>query len=117
MNNQVFHVHDIFIAATQSDKPACAQAYILLNLAGPEVTKSDQPFVCTGEMKEPGQGGHILFPMESKENPECLKRKFQEICNPQTNVTMERHKFNTRQQRTGETIESYVSDLSYEKDL
>lgn len=33
------------------------------------------------------------------------------MCNPQTNITMKRHKFNTRNQRAGEEIESYVSDL------
>lgn len=63
------------------------------------------------EVREPGEDGRILVPAESKEDPECLKRKFREICNPQTNVTMERHKFNTRNQKAGETIQSYVSDL------
>lgn len=40
-----------------------------------------------------------------------MKRKFKEICDPQTNITMERHKFNTRNQKSGESIEAYVSDL------
>lgn len=64
--------------------------------------------MCAGEVREQGKDGNILVPAESKE---CLKRKFQEMCNPQTNITMERHKFNTRNQSAGETIESYVSDL------
>jgi hypothetical protein len=40
-----------------------------------------------------------------------LKRKFGELCNPQAHFTMERHKFNTRLQQRGESIQSYVSDL------
>ncbi len=37
--------------------------------------------------------------------------KFREICNPQQNKTMERHKFHSRNQKQGETIESFISDL------
>uniref|UniRef100_A0A669EUY2 Gypsy retrotransposon integrase-like protein 1 n=1 Tax=Oreochromis niloticus TaxID=8128 RepID=A0A669EUY2_ORENI len=103
--------YDIFIAAAHSDKPARTQAYILLNLAGPEAIERERSFVYAPEVREPGDGGRVLIPAESKEDPECLKRKFREMCSPQTNVTMERHKFNTRNQRTGETVESYVSDL------
>ena len=51
------------------------------------------------------------IPAESREDPECLKRKFCELCNPQTNITMERHIFFTRNQRQRETVEAYVSDL------
>ena len=50
-------------------------------------------------------------PAESREDPECLNKKFCELCNPQTNVTMKRHVFFTRNQRQGETVEAYVSDL------
>ncbi len=49
--------------------------------------------------------------LQWREDPECLKRKFREVCNPETNVTMERHSFNTRNQKPGETIEAYVSTL------
>lgn len=103
--------YDIFVAAAHSDKPARTRAYILLNLAGPEAIERERSFVYAAEVREPGDGGRVLIPAESKEDPECLKKKFREMCNPQTNITMERHKFNTRNQRAGETIESYVSDL------
>lgn len=53
----------------------------------------------------------VVTPAESREDPECLKRKLKEICNPETNVIMERHNFNTRNQKAGETIEAYVSTL------
>ena len=103
--------YDIFIVAAHSDKPARTRACILLNLVGSEAIERERSFVYAAEVREPGEDGRILVPAESKEDPECLKRNFQEICNPQTNVTMERHKFNTRNQKAGEAIESYVSDL------
>ncbi|CAI5671963.1 unnamed protein product [Oreochromis niloticus] len=105
--------YDIFIAVAHSDKPARTQAYILLNLAGPEAIERERSFVYAPEVREPGDGGRVLIPAESKEDPECLKRKLREMCSPQTNVTMERHKFNTRNQRTGETVESYSHVLSF----
>ena len=37
--------------------------------------------------------------------------KFEEICNPRANITMERHKFNSRYQQTGESFQTYLSDL------
>ncbi|KAJ8333498.1 hypothetical protein SKAU_G00415060 [Synaphobranchus kaupii] len=88
--------YDIFIAAAHSDKPARTQAYILLNLAGSEAIERERSFVYTAEVRAPGDNGALITPAESKEDPECLKKKFWDICNPQTNITMERHKFNTR---------------------
>ena len=58
-----------------------------------------------------GEDDDVVVPAESREDPECLKRKFKEICNPESNVIMERHNFNTRHQKPGETIEAYVSTL------
>ena len=55
--------------------------------------------------------GGIITLAESLEDPECLKKRFCEICNPQNNRTMERHKFHTRSQKQGESIESFTSDL------
>lgn len=81
-------------------------------MAGSEAIERERTFVYapaayTGE----GENRRIITPAESHEDPECLKRKFREICSPQTNITMERHKFNSRNQKPGETIEAYVSDL------
>lgn len=103
--------YDIFIAAAHYDKPARTRAYILLNIAGPEAIERERSFVYAAEVRGPGEDAPIITHAESKEDPECLKRKFREMCNPQTNVTMERHKFNTRNQKIGESIESYVSAL------
>ena len=37
--------------------------------------------------------------------------KFEAYCIPRKNVTWERHAFNTRNQRPGETIDQYITDL------
>ena len=106
--------YDIFIAAAHYDKPARTKAYILLNLAGSEAIERERSFVYAPAVRGPdvdGQPGPEVTPAESKEDPECLKRKFREICSPQINITMERHKFFTRSQNQGEPIESYVTDL------
>ena len=73
------------------------QAYILLNLAGGEAIKREKLFTYEES--------------ENKEATECLKWKIAEVWNPQTNVTMEHHKFNTCMQQRGESIQSFVADL------
>ncbi len=107
--------YDIFIAAAHSDKPAKTRAYILLNLAGPEVIERESSFVYTVEVHAPagqdGVPGAVIMPAESREDPDCLKRKYREICNPQSNRTMERHKFHSRNQKQGESIKSFISDF------
>ena len=101
--------YDIFIAAAHYDKPARTRAYILLNIAGPEAIERERSFVYTAEVR--GEDDAIITPGESREDPECLKAKFREICNPQLNRTLERHKFHTWNQRPGESIESFISNL------
>lgn len=65
------------------------------------------PAVYTGH----GEDRRTVTPAESREDPECLKHNVHELCSPQTNITMERHKFYSRNQKPGETIETYVSGL------
>ena len=62
-------------------------------------------------MRTPGPDGAIIAPAESREDSECLKRKFRDICNPQSNRTMERCKLHSRNQKQGESIESFISNL------
>lgn len=103
--------YDIFIAAAHSDKPAKTRAYILLNIAGPDAIERERSFVYAPAVRAAGADGEILTAAESREDPECLKAKFREICNPQHNRTMERYRFHTRNQKPGETLESFISDL------
>ena len=100
---------DIFLAAAHYDKDEKTKAYIMLNIAGREAIEKERSFVYSPAVRN--EADEIITPAETKESIEVLKRKFKEICNPQGNVIMERHKFNVRNQRDGESIQSYVSDL------
>ena len=87
----------MYINALYADKDDKCKAYMLLNLAGREAIQREKTFTyATGE---------------SKENPETLKTKFGEICKPKTNLTMERHAFNTRVQEQGESVKAFTADL------
>lgn len=101
--------YDIFIAAAHADKTDKTKAYILLNIAGPDAIERERSFMYAAEVRN--EAGAVIRPAESREDPECLKRKFREICNPQNNRTMERHRFHSRNQKQGESIESFISDL------
>ena len=97
--------YDIFIAAAHSDKPAKTRAYILLKLAGPEAIERERPFTYAPALL--GENGDVVVAEESR-GPRMSEKK---VCNPETNVIMERYNFNTRHQKPGETIEAYVSTL------
>ncbi len=73
------------------------QAYTFLNLAGPDA-----------------QDKYDTFTFEEGEDPEDseeLVKKFEEICLPVKNVIMDRHAFNTMNQKPHEMIQSYVATL------
>ena len=95
--------YDIFIVAAHGDKPDRTKAYILLNLARSKAIERERTF--TYAVAQLGDDGDVVRPDVSRENPECLTQKFRDICNPQTNITIERHYFNTRNQKPGETVE------------
>ena len=48
---------------------------------------------------------------DDKSKVDKITEKFDKYCNPRKNITWERHKFNTRNQQVGETIDQYVTDL------
>lgn len=99
---------NIYRKAVLKKKDADEVAYIFLNLAGQEAIDREKTFVYLPEQKE---GETVIREAENKEDPECLIRKFRELCRPQSNVIVERHRFNARDQRNGETMEAYVSEL------
>ena len=41
----------------------------------------------------------------------ALFKKFEDYCKPKRNLIVERHKFNTRRQNPGESIDHYFTDL------
>ncbi len=87
----------IYCNAGLSDKTKKVQAYTLLNLAGPDAVEKSEAFTFPEE--------------EDREDPDVLLQKFAELCLPRKNIIMDRHVFNTTNQKTGESIQSYVSTL------
>ena len=73
--------YDIYIAAGFSDKDDKTKAYIMLNLAGSEAIERERTFVYQPE--EQDRDGNVISPAESRENPEILKKKFKEVCEPE----------------------------------
>lgn len=100
---------DIFTAAANADKDDKTKEYILLNLAGTEAIEKEKSFVYNPAVRN--AAGEITTPAETRESLQILKQKFKELCNPQGNVIMERHKFNTRNQKESESFQSYLSSL------
>ena len=75
--------YDIFIAAGYSDKPAAVKAAVLLNLAGPEAIERERSFTYLPARRNPDTPDGPELPAESRNNPDVLKAKFEELCNLQ----------------------------------
>ena len=101
---------EIFIAAAHGEKDdRTLKAYIFLNLAGREAIEKEKSFAYVPTVLN--EDGTVRVEAEYRESIEVLKRKFAEICDPRGNVIMERHKFNTRIQKEGESFQSFLGDL------
>ena len=99
----------IYCEAALYNKSSKVQAYTLLNLAGPEGIKRSNNFEYAPAVLNPD--GSVQTPAETKEDMNTLLGKFRNLCNPQTNVSMERHLFFTRDQKPGESVDTYMTDL------
>jgi hypothetical protein len=53
----------------------------------------------------------VVQEAESPEQLQVLKAKFRELCNPLTNVIIERHRFNTRVQEASEPVQNFITAL------
>ena len=102
---------EIYSNAALHDKTDKVKAYTLLNLAGAEAIKRSKTFEYLPAVHN--EDNEIVQQAENKEDVEVLIKKFDELCNPQSNVSMERHLFFTRDQRQGETVDSYITDLKH----
>ena len=100
---------EIFITVAYRDKNDTTKAYVFLNLAGRETIEKEKSFVYAPAVLN--SDNSVQVPAESRESIAVLKQKFAEICDPRGNVIMERHKFNTRNQKEGEPFQSFVADL------
>jgi hypothetical protein len=99
---------DIFIQAAHSAASKKVKSYILLNLAGPEAIERERNFTYLPERRT---ADDQVIPGENREDPDVLKTKFREVCNPRTNVILERFKFNSRKQKEGELFDIFLADL------
>ena len=100
---------EIYTEAVLYDKTPKVKAYTLLNLAGSEAIKRSKNFEYAPEVKN--DDGDVITAAETKEDHRVLLQKFRNLCNPLTNVSMERHLFFTRDQKQGESVESYITEL------
>ena len=100
---------DIFVEAAYSDKNDRTRTFILLNLAGKDAIEKAKTFTYAAEVRN--EDGDIIQAAESQESVAVLKAKFRELCNPLTNVIIERHKFNTRFQEASEPVQNFITAL------
>ena len=56
------------------------------------------------------ENGTVTQKGETRDDPDTLVTKFEEICTPQKNVIMETHAFNTRDQMN-EDFQSHIASL------
>ena len=90
-------LRDISLASGLAEKATGVQAATFLHVAGLEALEVYNTFSWTTA--------------DDKNKVDKIMEKFDQYCNPCKNVTWERHKFNTRNQQPGETIDQYVTDL------
>ena len=93
-----FMQFEIYLVAKGKDeKPDKLKVNMLLNCAGPEAIEEYSHFVYNAG--------------EEKENYADVCKKFKELCEGARNVIYERLVFNQRNQKEGERIDNYVSEL------
>ena len=85
------------LASGLAEKATGVQAATFLHVAGPEALEVYNTF--------------SWLTANYKNKVDKIMENFDQYCNPRKNVTWERHKFNTRNQQPGETIDQYVLDL------
>ena len=93
-----FMQFEIYLVAKGKDeKPDKLKVNMLLNCAGPEAIE---------------EYSHFVYNVgEEKENYADVCKKFKELCEGARNVIYERLVFNQRNQKEGERIDNYVSEL------
>ena len=100
---------DVFVEAACPDKNDKTKAFILLNLAGKAAIEKEKSFSYAAEVKD--DAGNVIQNAETRESVATLKKKFKELCNPLTNVVIERHMFNTRVQQSSESMQNFISSV------
>jgi len=93
---QQFRIY--YTAAELSKKTKPTQVAILLHCAGPEAQDIHKTFVFDGENSKADEYEHVLA-------------KFKAYCNPKKNEVYERHRLWTRNQREGEPVDQWITEL------
>ena len=76
-------------------------------MAGKNVTEKAKTFTYAAEVRN--EDGDIVQTAESRESVAVLKAKF--MCNPLTNVIIERQKFNTSFREASEPVQNFITAL------
>ena len=93
---------EIYITAAEiKDKTADIQCATLLHVIGPDAVEIFNTF----KWNEDGDTAGDVKKVDK------ILGKYEKYCNPQCNVTYERHPFNIRNQNEGDSIDAYVTDL------
>ena len=100
---------DVFLQAAHGAKSKKEQAYILLNIAGRDAIEKSRSFTYKPAVVD--ADNHVITPAESREDIDILRAKFAEMCSPQKNVIIERHRFYSRFQKPAESFQSFSSEL------
>ena len=80
-----------------------------MNIPGKDAIEKARSFVYNPAVM--GENDQVITPAESKEDVKVHKAKFAELCSPQKNMIIERHKFNSRFQKPGESFQAFVAEL------
>ena len=91
------HFKIFSLASGLSEKDVGVQATTFLHMARPEALEVYNTFSWPNP--------------DDKNKVDKIMESFNQYCNPYKNVTWERHKFNSCNQKPGETIDQYVTDL------
>ena len=85
------------VASGIAEKSPVIQASTLLHVIGEDAVEIYNTFTWA-------EDGHAMVVSR-------IVEKFSAYCTPKKNVTYERHVFNTRNQKQGETIDQYITEL------
>eukprot|EP00731_Ephydatia_muelleri_P013912 Em0007g1222a len=90
---QAMELYIEFSLAEESEKEQCCAFLYLIGQSGRDVHST------------------MKFTNEEKDKVSVLFKKFDEYCRAKQNVTMERYKFNMRNQGKDETVNQYITVL------
>ena len=90
--------YELYMCATEKDKKSeKLQCAALLTLAGEQAIEVFNTFI---------------FQEDEQDKIKSLIEKFEEYCSPKKHETYERHVFNSRIQKPGETVDQFLTDLT-----